>query len=63
LPRTLHYLEAGTIRFLINQNPMGQGYWGIQQLTDHLVLKKEALPVKDLPLDIITRENLQYDVQ
>jgi LacI family transcriptional regulator len=60
VPQNLHYLEAGAIRFLINQNPIGQGYWGIHQLTDHLVFKKEILPVKYLPLDIITKENLSY---
>jgi LacI family transcriptional regulator len=60
LPRNLHYLEAGAIQFLINQNPIGQGYWAIHQLTDHLVFKKEVQPVKYLPLDIITKENLRY---
>lgn len=60
LPPNLHYLQNGTIRFLINQNPIGQGYWGIHQLSDHLVFKKDIQPVKYLPLDIITRENLGY---
>jgi LacI family transcriptional regulator len=60
LPKNLHYMEAGTIRFLINQNPNGQGYWGIYQLTDYLVFKKDILPLKYLPLDIITKENLRY---
>lgn len=60
LPKNLHYLETGTIRFLINQNPKGQGYWGIYQLSDHLVFKKDIQPLKYLPLDIITRENLRY---
>jgi LacI family transcriptional regulator len=60
LPKNLHYMEAGTIRFLINQNPNGQGYWGIYQLSDHLIFKKDPQPLKYLPLDIITRENLRY---
>lgn len=60
LPKNLNYLEKGIIDFLINQNPKGQGYWGIQQLTDHLVFKKEIPPIKYLPLDIITQENLSY---
>lgn len=63
LPENLRYLETGRIRFLINQNPIGQGYWGVHQLADHLVFKKDILPVKYLPLDIITRENLRYYVQ
>lgn len=60
LPKNLHYLDKGIIKFLINQNPKGQGYWGIHQLTDFLAFKKEIEPIKYLPLDIITKENLNY---
>jgi len=60
LPKNLYYLENGIINFLINQNPKGQGYWGIQKLTDFLIFKKEIQPIKYLPLDIITQENLSY---
>ncbi|MFC6999161.1 substrate-binding domain-containing protein [Rufibacter roseus] len=60
LPQNLEYLEKGVIDFLINQNPFGQGYWGIQQLTDLTVFKKEIQPIKYLPLDIITQENLRF---
>lgn len=60
LPQNLDYLEKGIIDFLINQNPFGQGYWGIHQLTDSLVFKKDTQPIKYLPLDIITQENLRF---
>ena len=60
LPQNLYYLNKGSISFLINQNPKGQGYWGINQLVDHLVFKKEVAPIKFLPLDIVTKENLNY---
>lgn len=60
LPKNLAYLEKGVISFLINQNPEGQGYWGIQILIDHLIFKKKISAIKYLPLDIITRENLNY---
>jgi LacI family transcriptional regulator len=60
LEPNLHYLDKEIINFLINQNPLGQGYWGIHQLANHLVFKKEIQPIKFLPLDIITRENLDY---
>ena len=56
----LHFLEKEVIHFLINQNPLGQGYWGIHQLANHLVFKKEIAPIKFLALDIITKENLDY---
>jgi len=54
------YLNKGIIDFLINQNPLGQGYWGIHQLANYLIFKKEIPAIKFLPLDIITRENLDY---
>lgn len=60
LPQNLYFLNKGTISFLINQNPKGQGYWGIYQLTDHLVFKKEVPIIKYLPLDIVTKENMNY---
>ena len=56
----LEYLNKEIIHFLINQNPLGQGYWGIHQLANHLIFKKEIQPIKFLPLDIITKENLDY---
>lgn len=60
IPQNLHYLNLGILDFLINQNPLGQGYWGIYQLANHLVFKKGIPPIKFLPLDIITQENLEY---
>ena len=60
LPQNISYLNNGIIHFLINQNPKGQGYWGIHQLVNHLVLKKEVPRLKYLPLDVVTRENASY---
>ena len=60
LPRNISYLNKDAISFLINQNPKGQGYWGIHQLVNHLVFKKEVPVLKYLPLDVITRENAGY---
>ncbi|MCF2503082.1 LacI family transcriptional regulator [Dyadobacter sp. CY107] len=60
LTPNLNYLEKEIINFLINQNPLGQGYWGIHQLANFLVFKKDIQPIKFLPLDIITKENLDY---
>ena len=60
LPKNIHYLNNGNISFLINQNPKGQGYWGIHQLADHLIFKKQVALLKYLPLDIITKENVNY---
>ncbi len=60
LKKNLHYLNKDAISFLINQNPEGQGFWGITLLTDFLVFKKEVPILKYLPLDIVTKENLNY---
>ncbi|GGG24213.1 LacI family DNA-binding transcriptional regulator [Pontibacter amylolyticus] len=63
IEKNLHYLNSGQIDFLINQNPKGQGYWGIHGLADHLIFKKKNNPIKYLPLDIITKENLHYYIE
>jgi LacI family transcriptional regulator len=60
LAKNLQYLNKEAICFLINQNPKGQGFWGIHLLTDFLVFKKEVPMLKYLPLDIVTKENLNY---
>jgi LacI family transcriptional regulator len=59
LKENIQYLRSGTINFLINQNPKQQAFLGINYLANHLVFKKDV-PAQDLlPLDVITRENLQ----
>lgn len=63
LNKNLAFLNQGIINFLINQNPKGQGYFGIHLLIDHLVFKKKITPIKYLPLDIITKENLHYYIE
>lgn len=60
LPQNLEFLKKGIINFLINQNPFKQGFLGINLLADHLIFKKKINPIKYLPLDIITSENLYY---
>lgn len=48
------------IHFLINQNPQKQGFLGIMNAFNHLVLKKEIKHVQLLPLDVVMKENVQY---
>jgi len=60
LPKNINFLNRGFISFLINQNPKGQGYWGIHYLAKHLVFKKHVQSLKYLPLDVVTKENLSY---
>ncbi len=58
LKNNLKHIQEGAIDFIINQNPTGQGFQGISCLADFLVFKKQVSPIRYLPLDIITRENL-----
>ena len=60
LPKNLNFLDQDFISFLINQNPKGQGYWGLNLLADHLIFKKEVPVLKYLPLDVVTKENADY---
>lgn len=54
----IKYLKSGRIDFLINQNPRKQAIQGIHYLTDLLVFKKEIPKKELLPIDIITKENI-----
>ncbi len=53
------FLARDTIDFLIGQQPWEQGYKSVMALFNHLVLKKEPKKTQHLPIDIITRENIE----
>ena len=56
--KNIAHLKSGKIDFLINQNPKKQAYQGIHYLTELLVFKKEIPKNELLPIDIISKENL-----
>ncbi|MDC7241722.1 MAG: LacI family DNA-binding transcriptional regulator [Spirochaetales bacterium] len=58
IPGREGYIESGLIDFILTQQPEEQGYRGVLQLYDRLVLKKEVQKELFVPLNIITRENL-----
>lgn len=58
----LNFLKANRINFLINQNPILQGYMGILNIVNHLLLKEDVEPIQYLPLDIVVLENCAYYV-
>lgn len=60
IPKNIQYLESGVIDFLINQKPELQGYQGMQLLYKHLVLKQEVPKNVFMPLEIVTKENIEY---
>jgi LacI family transcriptional regulator len=58
----ISHLQEGTIDFLISQKPFEQGFKSFMSLFDHLVMKKNIPTYQYLPIDIITRENIDYYV-
>ncbi len=54
------FLRKGVIDFLISQKPREQGYKSIMTLYHHLVLKKQVERSQYLPIDIITKENIEH---
>lgn len=59
LEENLQHLRSGVIDFLINQNPKRQAFLGVSYLAENLVFKRRVLATDLLPLEVITRENLQ----
>ncbi len=58
--KNLALLKQDKIDFLINQNPIKQGFLGIMSIFNHLVLKKDLPITQHLPLDVVMRENMEY---
>lgn len=59
-PPNLDFLRAGVIDFLINQNPEAQAYQAVNAFHKRLVLAQPIQQENYLPLEIITRENLEF---
>ena len=62
-PKNLEYLQSEKIDFLINQNPIKQGYMGVLNIMNYLVLKQSLSQIQHLPLDIVVKENVQYYIE
>ncbi len=60
LPSNIDHLKNGNIRFLIGQKPMDQGYKSLMTLFNALFMKKKIQQDQYLPIDIITKENLDF---
>lgn len=60
LEASIGHLKHNHIDFLISQNPVEQGYRSFMALFNALVLKKEVAEHQYLPIDIVSRENIQY---
>ena len=53
-------LRKGTISFLIAQHAYMQGYYCIGMLFRAVVLKKKVAPVNYMPIELLTRENVDF---
>lgn len=56
----IKYLKEGKIDYLINQNAFQQGYLGMVNIVNYLVLDVEPKKNQYLPLDIVLPENYFY---
>lgn len=63
IEKNIQLLRKGQIQFLINQNPFRQGYYGIMNIVEHLIKKAKFDSIRNLPLDIVIRENVDYYLQ
>jgi len=53
-------LRQGSISFLIAQHAYMQGYECVETLFNALVLKREVNPVNYMPIELLTKENLDF---
>lgn len=60
LTDNIDHLNAGHIDFLICHKPEDQGYRGIMQLYQALILGTPVEKVNHMPIDIITKENQAF---
>lgn len=60
IEENLAFLKEERIDFLINQNPLKQGYLAVINIFNDLVRKKDLKKLQFLPLDVVMPENLEY---
>lgn len=56
-------LQADQIDYLINQNPIQQGYLGMMSFVNHFVHRTPVKLKQYLPLDIVLKENIDFYLQ
>ena len=53
-------VRQGSISFLIAQHGYMQGYACVETLFEAIVLRKEITPVNYMPIEILTKENVNF---
>ena len=60
VPKNEECVKQGSISFLIAQHAYMQGYACVETLFDAIVLKKEVNPVNYMPIEVLTKENVDF---
>lgn len=58
--KNVECLKKGSVSFLIAQHAYQQGFASIETLFRHIVLKKEVKPVNYMPIEFLTKENIDF---
>ena len=60
VPKNAECVRQGSISFLIAQHGYMQGYACMETLFNAIVLKKEVEPVNYMPIELLTKENIDF---
>ncbi|MBR1447435.1 MAG: LacI family DNA-binding transcriptional regulator [Prevotella sp.] len=60
VPKNAECVRQGSISFLIAQHAYMQGYACIETLFQAIVLRKEVTPVNYMPIELLTKENIEF---
>ena len=60
VPKNAECVRQGSISFLIAQHAYMQGYYCVNALYEATVLNKEVNPVNYMPIEILTKENIEF---
>lgn len=63
IPNNIDLLTTGKIDFLINQDPVKQGYLGMVNILNHFVFKKTVSFKQYIPADIVVKENYELYIE
>jgi LacI family transcriptional regulator len=60
VPKNAECVRRGSISFLVAQHAFMQGFACVGTLFDAIVMKKEINPVNYMPIELLTRENIEF---
>ena len=60
VPKNKECIRQGSISFLIAQHAYQQGYASVDALFNAIVMKREVTPVNYMPIEILTKENVEF---